>query len=89
MLKRTFQTAMAAAVMLACGSHGAESNGTKPAEECVAYAGELRSCLTKIGATRSTDQLVASAMAPRDEATRGQMNSDCARSRALLRTTCK
>ncbi len=77
----------------ACGSQAPGATAAadvKPAEECVAYASELRACFAGSGApTQSADELAASVVAPRDEETRVEMNLACARSRIQLRGACK
>ncbi len=83
-------TATSFALVFGCVGRGGDPTETKPAEECAAYASELRACFAKIGApARSTDALTASAASPRDEATRARLDATCARERAQLHTSCK
>jgi predicted small secreted protein len=77
--------------LAACGSHAAGAGAdVEPAEECVAYATELRACFARTGTpTRSADALAASVIAPRDEQTRLTMNAACAHDRLQLHSACK
>jgi hypothetical protein len=76
--------------LAACGGGAADPTAVKPAEECAAYASALRTCFASTGApTRGADELAASALTPRDEATRARMNTECAHDRVQLRAACK
>ncbi len=82
----------ASAVLQACSSSAPSQASTDvpPAEECTAYAAALRACLTATGSpTRAADAVAASALTPRDEATRASMNSECAHNRVQLQASCK
>ncbi len=76
--------------LVACGSGQGDPTVVKPAEECAAYASALRACFAATGAPpQLADEIAASALVPRDEATRVQMNATCAHDRVRLRAACK